>query len=57
MLRIAGLAMTPRIILMTDGKPNDSAGDEEVHKDSLCRGIMLLAMQTYNIPNGGGYYI
>ena len=35
-LRIAGLAMTPRIILMTDGKPNDSAGDEEVKADPLC---------------------
>lgn len=29
-LRIAGIAMTPRIILMTDGQPTDSAGEEEV---------------------------
>lgn len=29
-MRIAGIAMTPRIILMTDGQPTDSAGEEEV---------------------------
>ena len=30
-LRIAGIAMTPRIILMTDGQPTDTrAGEEEV---------------------------
>ena len=29
-LRIAGIAMTPRIILMTDGNPTDSAGQDEV---------------------------
>lgn len=29
-LRIAGIAMTPRIILMTDGQPTDSAGEEKV---------------------------
>ena len=30
-LRIAGIAMTPRIILMTDGQPTDmNAGEEEV---------------------------
>ena len=33
-LRIAGIAMTPRIILMTDGQPTDSAGEEEVCKSS-----------------------
>ena len=31
-LRIAGIAMTPRIILMTDGQPTDSAGEEEVRQ-------------------------
>ena len=28
---VCGLAMTPRIILMTDGEPTDSAGTMEVH--------------------------
>ena len=31
-LRIAGVAMTPRIILMTDGNPTDSTGEEEVNR-------------------------
>ena len=29
-MRVCGLAMTPRIILMTDGEPTDSAGSVEV---------------------------
>ena len=31
-LRICGLVMTPRIILMTDGQPTDSDGEEEVRE-------------------------
>ena len=30
-VRVCGLAMTPRIILMTDGEPTDSAGSVEVN--------------------------
>lgn len=29
-VRVCGLAMTPRIILMTDGEPSDEAGSLEV---------------------------
>lgn len=29
-LRICGRAMTPRVILMTDGQPTDAAGEIEV---------------------------
>lgn len=29
-VRVCGLAMTPRIILMTDGEPSDDAGEVEV---------------------------
>lgn len=28
-VRMRGLALTPRIILMTDGEPTDSAGPQE----------------------------
>jgi len=31
-LRICGLVMTPRIILMTDGRPTDSNGEDEAKK-------------------------
>lgn len=34
-LRIHGLVMTPRIILMTDGQPTDRAGTEEAKKKAL----------------------
>ena len=33
-LRISGIAMTPRIILMTDGNPSGSAGEDEVNYES-----------------------
>lgn len=29
-VRVCGLALTPRIILMTDGEPSDDAGSVEV---------------------------
>ena len=32
---MCGLAMTPRIILMTDGEPTDSAGSLEVSITTL----------------------
>ena len=35
-VRVCGLAMTPRIILMTDGEPTDSAGSVEVSIDNSC---------------------
>ena len=33
-LQVAGVAMTPRIILMTDGNPTDTAGPDEVNRQS-----------------------
>lgn len=30
-VRVCGLALTPRIILMTDGEPSDSEGQVEVY--------------------------
>lgn len=38
-LRVAGIAMTPRIILMTDGKPTDSGGENEAKKKVLSAAI------------------
>ncbi|KAL5470922.1 hypothetical protein EMCRGX_G028981 [Ephydatia muelleri] len=38
-LRIAGVAMTPRIILMTDGNPTDSTGEEEAKKKVLAAAV------------------
>jgi Mg-chelatase subunit ChlD len=30
LLKLCGITMTPRVILMTDGKPTDAAGEDEV---------------------------
>ena len=34
-VRVCGLALTPRIILMTDGEPSDSEGTIEVTKTMI----------------------
>ena len=51
-LRIAGIAMTPRIILMTDGQPTDSAGVEEVSQMYLLQlnaCLKCLKSYTYSV--------
>ena len=51
-LRIAGIAMTPRIILMTDGQPTDSAGEEEVVLliiDCSNLNVCELCVPTFNL--------
>eukprot|EP00731_Ephydatia_muelleri_P021063 Em0013g790a len=38
-LQVAGIAMTPRIILMTDGNPTDTAGQDEAKKKVLAAAV------------------
>lgn len=45
-MRVCGLAMTPRIILMTDGEPTDSAGSMEVHNSKIMDTLMLANSET-----------
>ena len=46
-VRVCGLAMTPRIILMTDGEPSDSEGQVEVY--TLCGTCTIMAKVLFGI--------
>lgn len=57
-VRVCGLALTPRIILMTDGEPSDDAGSVEVnttkHKSirvgQRAQDTLLSETQTNSLP-------